>query len=250
MHKAGVPVPQPFLNETDAALIGTPFIIVSYIEGHNIGDWVSVTEPSREFAVDLARALAIMHQIPVESIGDRLPGGNLTNREHMQQKIDEFEKVWRAIGHPSIALEQAYGWIKDHLDLAADRRSIVHGDAGIHNMLGKDGRLTALLDWETAVIGNPTQDIAYVYDPVVQMMPWEEFLAEYEKAGGILPSATEFDFYMLWVRIFRIHYNIIARSFVASGISSSIIHAIGGELLYQHCGNDLHVTMNDIYERY
>jgi len=250
MYKAGMPVPQPFLLEIDTSFLGGAFIIVSHIEGHNIGDWISVTEPSREFAVDLARALAIMHQVPVASIGHQQLNANISSSEQVLNDICTSEKLWRGIGTPSIVHEQAYAWLKDHIELANGIFGVVHGDVGCHNMLCKDGRLTALLDWETAFIGNPTLDIAYVHYAIIEMMPWEEFLAEYEKAGGTLPSQAEMDFYMLWTKIYRLQFIVVARSYVASGISSAIIHAYGAQMLYQRCEYDLHEKMNDIYERY
>jgi aminoglycoside phosphotransferase (APT) family kinase protein len=39
---------------------------------------------------------------------------------------------------------------------------LVHGDAGLHNLLW-DGRITALLDWEWAGCGPPLLDLAWVY---------------------------------------------------------------------------------------
>jgi aminoglycoside phosphotransferase (APT) family kinase protein len=39
---------------------------------------------------------------------------------------------------------------------------LVHGDAGLHNVLWA-GRITALLDWEWAGCGEPLLDLAWVY---------------------------------------------------------------------------------------
>ena len=39
---------------------------------------------------------------------------------------------------------------------------VVHGDYGVHNcMVGQDGNLTAVLDWEIATLGDPLADFAY-----------------------------------------------------------------------------------------
>ncbi len=39
---------------------------------------------------------------------------------------------------------------------------MVHGDYGTHNvMIGTDGRITAVLDWEIATLGDPMADMAY-----------------------------------------------------------------------------------------
>ena len=65
VFEAGVPAPRPFAVETDTSILGAPFIIVSKVDGHNIGDWIEVLEPTRDFASGLARALAMTHSIPV-----------------------------------------------------------------------------------------------------------------------------------------------------------------------------------------
>ena len=41
--------------------------------------------------------------------------------------------------------------------------SLVHGDAGFHNTMWRDGRLIGLIDWEFAGFGNPLADAAWVW---------------------------------------------------------------------------------------
>ena len=243
MHQVGMPVPQPYAMETDTEILGAPFVVLERCEGHNIGDWTEVNEPSRGFALDLAQALAKLHRISVDKAGDRLAGANVATSERMMQEIAGFESNWRASGQPMVALELAYAWLKEHIDFADGQRAIVHGDVGCHNMLGTRQHLTALLDWETAVAGNPAQDLTYAQPTVEQMMPWDEFLAEYERAGGVVPSDNEMDFYALWRGVFRMNFQMMARSFFHSGLSTSLIHAYASQYLYKHVAYDLHETV-------
>ena len=249
-HSAGLPVPVPYALESSGKVLGAPFVLLSYVEGRNIGDWTEVTEPSREFAVDVAHTLARLHQIPEAAVQGRLPGADSTTRERMQRDMQRFENTWRASGQPSIVLEQAYAWLKEHLELAEGRRSIVHCDPGIHNMVARDGRLAALLDWETAVIGNPAQDLTYMRPKVNSMIAWEDFLHEYQVAGGVLPSAGEMDFYELWRGVFSMHFNSMARAFYLSGMASSLVLAYVSQNVYHFFYQDLHDTVNRIYQRY
>ena len=248
--KAGMKVAQPILCEPDASVLGAPFLATSCIEGHNIGDWEEVTEPSREFALDLADTLAKLHAIPEKGLRKGFPGVDVTTRERICRELASFENSWRAYGESSIAMEQAYAWLKSHLQFAEGQRSILHCDVGCHNMLGHDGRLTALLDWETAVVGNPAQDISYVKHTVVQMLPWDEFLAAYAKAGGTVPSEGELDFYTLWRNIFTMHYEYMARSFTLGGDPTGLIIAYSSQHVYQYCNFELHKTLVSLYERY
>jgi aminoglycoside phosphotransferase (APT) family kinase protein len=65
---------------------------------------------------------------------------------------------------------------------------LVHGDAGIHNLLW-DGRITALLDWEWAGWGDPLVDLAWVWWTMrwrdLPARLWPVFLAGY---GGERPA--------------------------------------------------------------
>jgi aminoglycoside phosphotransferase (APT) family kinase protein len=136
------------------------------------------------------------------------------------------------------------------MEFAEGRRSIVHRDVGCHNMLGKDGRLAALLDWETAVVGNPAQDLGYAYHTIVQMMPWEEFLAEYEKAGGIIPRPAEIDYYRLWRAVWIMGFQLLARSYFLSGLTTEMILAYASQYWYQRSEHTLHEMVDMVYRRY
>lgn len=250
VHAAGLPTPKPYFLELDADVIGAPFVIVSLVSGHNIGDWNVVHEPSREFAIGVADALAKLHNMPIGDLSKVLPGSDISTKMYMKRLIDEFEENWRCHGEPSAAIEQAYLWLKDHLDFAEGQRSILHCDVGCHNMLGKNGKLTALLDWETAEVGNPARELTYVETHIAQMMPWDEFLNEYRQAGGKIPSQQEIDFYRMWRAVFRIHYLFIARSYLYAGLSSSMVHAYATQHMFHEAEQDIHDNVKLVYERY
>jgi aminoglycoside phosphotransferase (APT) family kinase protein len=68
---------------------------------------------------------------------------------------------------------------------------IVHGDAGVHNILWDD-TITGLLDWEWSGWGNPAQDLAWLaWTLRFRMAPpelWEELKRNYLQAGGCFPE--------------------------------------------------------------
>jgi aminoglycoside phosphotransferase (APT) family kinase protein len=66
------------------------------------------------------------------------------------------------------------------------RPSLVHGDVGAGNFMTEGGKVTAMLDWELAHVGDPHEDMAWLWmrgahtsfgDPALR-------LAEYERAAG------------------------------------------------------------------
>jgi len=251
VHSAGMPTPAPYAFDADVSVLGAPFVVVGALPGHNIGDWNEVWEPSHEFAVGIAHTLARLHALPTTTgVGARLPGADKTTPEHIGELIESFEASWRSHGRPSIAMEQAFTWLYRHMDFADGRRAIIHGDVGCHNMLGEDGKLTALLDWETASIGHPARELTYTERTVRQMMPWEEYLTEYEQAGGVLPTLEQMDFYRMYRAVFSIHYLFLARSHFYAGLTTLPIHAYATQHMYLEAEADVHENVKTLYERY
>ena len=250
LFEAGMPVPEPYAVEADTSVIGAAFILLSFIGGANNGDHVSIYEPTRGFGVDLARAIGKLHSIPPDKFGDRIPGAKLTTQEAVRREMETFERTWRSSEQFSVAFELGYAWLKEHMHLCDGPRALNHCDLACHNFLASDGRLTAILDWETMIISNPAHDLAYLHPLVTQMMPWEDFLAEYENAGGKRPTQETFDFFRVWTSIWRTTFILIARSFFHSGVSDSIVIAYGAQHLWQRTHCELTKVVNDVIARY
>jgi aminoglycoside phosphotransferase (APT) family kinase protein len=85
-------------------------------------------------------------------------------------------------------LAYAFDWLRRRAPVA-DRVAIVHGDLRFGNLLYEDGRLTALLDWEMVHLGDPLEDLGWVYRRIwtpERSLPFEEFLAAYEAESLLL----------------------------------------------------------------
>ena len=164
-----------------------------------------------------------MHSVPESAISKRVPGANVSVQERMLADIDVFEHKWHSSRQPSLTLGLAYAWLRANISAASNgRRSIIHRDAGCHNLLVKDGQLAAILDWETALIGDPAQDIGYSYHTVIQMMPWEEFLDEYVAAGGSRPTPAQIDFYRVWRHVWLMTMQTQAKSAIDAGYTDDM----------------------------
>src|SRR5690606_35246069 len=60
-------------------------------------------------------------------------------------------------------LVEAGRWLQDHVP-TTDRPTLIHGDYGLHNVLfgGGEPELRAVVDWETATVGDPLLDLGYL----------------------------------------------------------------------------------------
>ncbi len=135
-----------------------------------------------EVMTDLAR----LHARPTEGI--RLDGGADGPRiaDHIRAEIAIWRAMYEESGRRDGLLELAFRWLQEAMPDPDGPVALVHGDAGPGNFLFEDGRLTALIDWELAHLGDPMDDLAWFSMRCV-MEPVPDFaasLAAYEAAGG------------------------------------------------------------------
>lgn len=105
----------------------------------------------------LLSALGELHALDVERL--ELPG--LARRA-----LDDLE-LWGRIATerihpPSPLVDLALEVLRARYPGEPDRLVLCHGDAGPGNVLHCSGRVTALLDWEFAHVGDPVDDLAWV----------------------------------------------------------------------------------------
>lgn len=202
LHAAGVAVPTPFAMDAAGEVYGKPFILVSRAAGTTIGDFVFVREPSREVALDLAKKMACLHTAPFEGLETALAGGTVSITERLAAEIDACEATWKSVAHQhSYVVQTAIDWLRRNIHLADGPRAVLHRDIGCHNMLVHNHQISAFLDWETAAVGTPAEDVGYAYYTAVQMIDWTAFLAAYEAASGFTLDPRQLDFYMLWASV-------------------------------------------------
>lgn len=75
--------------------------------------------------------------------------------------------LWRAVfearvTRPAPLARFAFAWLERSAPRHADRISLCHGDAGPGNFLHAEGRVSALLDWEFAHLGDPLDDLGWL----------------------------------------------------------------------------------------
>ena len=83
------------------------------------------------------------------------------------------------------------------------RVALVHNDLRIGNVVVNNGRVAAVLDWETAEFTDPSADLAKFNLPTFRgrsslasgLVRWERFLDAYEAAIGWRPGQRALDFW-------------------------------------------------------
>lgn len=137
-------------------------------------------------AKDFVAALARLHALPAARLAgpDVAPAGDM--RACVARELETWRGMYSEVGRRDPLAELALDWLERRLPATTGAPVIVHGDAGPGNFLFRDGRMTALLDWELAHAGDPMEDIAW-YSMRSVMEPTPDFagrLRDYAAAGG------------------------------------------------------------------
>lgn len=209
VHRAGVRVPEPVAVEESGRILGRPFYVMARVFGETRGARI-VRDPlvrarSRELAGEIAAELAKIHAIrPPDPELDVLP---LPQPTPAAARIALYRRWLDALDAAEPVLEYALR----RLELLAPRLgpeevALVHSDYRIGNLMIRDGRLEAVLDWEFAAWSDPVEDVAWFcarywrfgQDDLEAggIAPREVFLRAYEAASG----RTVDPFGFLWWR--------------------------------------------------
>jgi aminoglycoside phosphotransferase (APT) family kinase protein len=191
-----IALPRVLAVESDPAVLGAPFFLMSKVEGHvpagspsvHMDPWLAALTPGQRLNL-ITRALeslAAVHAVEVESISDILDpagdGGSLTS--NADRLIRWYDWARRARSFP--VLDRAIEVIRSGLRHESGERVLLWGDPRPGNIIfADDGTVAAVLDWEIAGIGPAGLDVGW-------WLMMDEFAvrgAEGEVLAG-LPTAT------------------------------------------------------------
>lgn len=158
-----VPVARMFALCEDEGVIGTAFYVMAHVDGRNFVDprLPDLSAQDRAHVFDeMNRVLAAIHSVDIDAAGlsDFGPEGNYYARQ-----IDRWTRQYRASETGTIpAMEELIGWLTGTQPDDDGRRTLVHGDYRLDNLLFARGRpdCVAVLDWELSTLGHPFADLA------------------------------------------------------------------------------------------
>ena len=157
------PVARPLVYCADDSIAGTPFYVMSFVEGRVF--WnpdMPGSNPAERFAIYnvMVGTLARLHSYDPAGIGlaDFGRGENYVARQ-----VDRWSKQYRASQTQTIdEMERLIEWLPGHIPPAGPVR-LVHGDYRLDNMIFDvtSPRVLAVLDWELSTLGDPLADFTY-----------------------------------------------------------------------------------------
>jgi len=210
-----IPVPRPMWFEESPALFGGPYSVVSWVPGTAVVPWSPegrqflATAGSGPIGELFCRALSDIHAVDWRAASLRFLGVPGPGRGFALSRVDELEAYLRRVrADPEPILVDGIGWLRANLP-DAGRLSLVHGDYRTGNMLFDGPRITAVIDWEFAAIGDPLYDLGWVCCPsnrmgsdlVCMLLPEDVFLARYERYSGLPVDRTALRFWVLYHQV-------------------------------------------------
>ena len=158
LHEAGILVPEVygFCADPAGVLMACVPGAFDYTELAGTPEQASVDE-------DFLRQLAALHALdtaPFEAIGLERPE---SREEFALGDLAHWERTYgRALRTPVPLVTFACGWLRRNVPAAPPRAALLQGDTGPGQFLFEGGRLTAIIDWEFAHLGDPTLDLAQI----------------------------------------------------------------------------------------
>ncbi len=168
-----VPVPRVLGFEPDPAVLGAPFCVMERVAGlippdnppYHVAGWVTELPPAERATLWWSgiEALARIHRLDWQALGlgfTDTPGPEATPLERQLADYERF-LAWAARGRPQPLAEAALAWLTARRPREPEPVAFCWGDARPGNMIFRDQRCVAVLDWEMATLGNPVQDLAW-----------------------------------------------------------------------------------------
>jgi aminoglycoside phosphotransferase (APT) family kinase protein len=169
-----IPVPEIVARDDEGLVLGAPLFVMGKVDGrippdnppYTMDGWVLEEPPEQVAAMmgDAIDTLAAVHRLDPWALGlgflDQPELGSTPWAQHLA--YTEWFLGWASDDDPPPVVAATWDWVRAHApDAAGLPVGLVWGDARIGNMIFRDGRVQAVLDWEMARLGAPEEDLGW-----------------------------------------------------------------------------------------
>jgi len=164
LQGTGIPVPILLAHCADESVIGAPFYVMEYVEGHIVRDRLPDAFPAtpatrRAMSQALVNTLVLLHavephQVALDDFGH--PEGFLA------RQVRRWWQQWEASKTRELpAIDELHRRLEETVP-AQSAPGITHGDYRLDNIMfapSDPSQVVAVLDWEMSTIGDPLCDL-------------------------------------------------------------------------------------------
>ena len=162
-----------------------------------------IQDPDEQVRVaqDFIRNLAALHRLDPHDLELPSFGPVKTAREHALDEIANMRRrATTRAGHIDPLVRLSLDWLERNVPDFDGPVVLVQGDTGPGNFMYENGKVTAVVDWELAHLGDPMDDIAWLSLRTVQdtFTHFPDRLREYEELSGNAIDAERVWYYRLF----------------------------------------------------
>jgi aminoglycoside phosphotransferase (APT) family kinase protein len=164
-----LPAPKPFWFERDPGILGAPFLVMEKVVGSCPSPWgrdgrafYHAAAQRGRLPASFTQTLATLHTLDWRAAGLDFLGVPETGTGFARREIAKWRELIDVSEHqPEPILTDLICWLEANAP-RSDRVTLVHGAYRTGNLLIDGDRVSAVLDWELQVLGDPMYDVAYV----------------------------------------------------------------------------------------
>ena len=189
LYDAGAVVAEPLWLEPNDKHLGNRFMVSRRAVGENFGSAIAAKPMTDEIARSFIEAIAKVHMLPITDALKALSIGRWLEFPTAQKNARGYiefmaSQPWMNDANPSALTARLITWLVDNAPTDVARQCVIHCDFGPHNAIVNDGRITAIIDWETSRIGDPADDIAWFLQSCRGQVSYDRALDWYEEITG------------------------------------------------------------------
>lgn len=158
----GVPVPEVVAVCVDESVLGGQFFVSEFHDGETIPRrllrLVAEVGHGQHIVAQLGDAFGRLHAIDPSLA----PAAMAAPAEPVAAALDGVTVAIANLLQPEPAFSYVLRWLREHRPTEPTTRRIVHADVRTGNIIVDRTGLRSILDWETAKIGDPIEDVAWV----------------------------------------------------------------------------------------
>jgi aminoglycoside phosphotransferase (APT) family kinase protein len=164
LRSAGFPVPRIIAACEDAGVLGSPFYVMTLVEGRMFWEssFADASPTERQPLFDAMNAtIARLHAIEPDEVG---LGDYGRPDRYVERQITRWSAQYRTDGAAGRLpeLDALAAWLPTAVP-EDEEAAIVHGDFRVDNLIFALDRpeIVAVIDWELSTLGHPIADFAY-----------------------------------------------------------------------------------------
>lgn len=216
-----------------------------------------IKDPDEQVAVaqDFIRSLAQIHRLDPRELDVPAFGPVLSTADHARQRLADIRA--RAVdddGRIDPLVRLSLDWLEKHVPSHDGPTVLVQGDTGPGNFMYRNGKVTAVLDWELSHWGDPMDDIAWLSLRTVQdtFTHFPDRLREYEQLSGHALDPDRIWYYRLFAETTMAtlnHPRNAREAAAAAEQGQAAVRDMGNAMLYTQLHRRLWLeTLNQVME--